>query len=70
MSEGPVMRAIRQQAAAIHAAQQALVEAACEKALQGGRCGVLVVYNGCRLVSAEPDERVPYGHIYQMPEER
>lgn len=43
------------------ATDAAVVEQACEEALQGGECGVLVVYRDGRVVTARPDASVPYG---------
>lgn len=43
---------------AVVRARDARIEAACEAALQGGTCGVII--EGDR---AWPDSRVPYGHI-------
>lgn len=46
--------------------QHDIVEAACERSLTDGRgFGVKVVRDGTRLLSAEPDESVPYGNIHE-----
>lgn len=44
-----------------------MIETACEKALQGGKHGVLVLRSGQGgpVVSAEVDESVPYGMIHE-----
>lgn len=47
--------------------QQDLIEVACEKSLQGGEHGVLVVEDLGRLAYAEPSELVPFGYIYRVP---
>jgi hypothetical protein len=48
----------------------ALVERACEAAIQGGTCGVWVsvevgLFGG--IIDAWPDERVPYGQKWIVP---
>lgn len=50
---------------------QAMIEEACEKALQGGEHGVLVIRSGNAgpVVSAAPDPSVPYGHIHERPDQ-
>jgi hypothetical protein len=45
--------------------EYAAIEEACEKALQSGHMGVLVVRSGGILKVAEPSPLVPYGHIYE-----
>lgn len=46
---------------------QDMIETACEKSIQGGKHGVLVLRSGVAgpVVSAEVDESVPYGKIYE-----
>jgi hypothetical protein len=41
------------------------IETAVEKALQGGVCGVKVVYRLGLFISAEVDPSVPYGEIHE-----
>jgi hypothetical protein len=52
---------------AVLRADAAKVEAACEDALQGGKCGVYVLrsHEG-RVISAEVNAIVPYGKIYEV----
>lgn len=38
-------------------------ERACERAIQGGTCGVLETWDG-NNVTFQVSELVPYGHIY------
>src|ERR1035437_7173189 len=47
----------------------AIVEAACEDSLQGGKHGVFVL-RSCegRVVQAEVSDRVPYGEIHEVRE--
>jgi hypothetical protein len=52
----------------------ALVEKACEAAIQGGTCGVWVSVTagppgrgGGGIIDAWPDERVPYGQRWEVP---
>lgn len=45
--------------------QHDIIEAACERALAGGRHGVLVIRMGMILVSASVDPSVPYGTIHE-----
>jgi hypothetical protein len=49
--------------------QHRIIEAACERALQGGEHGVLILRagHGGTIVSAEPDPSVPYGMIHDRP---
>jgi len=46
-------------------ADAAIVEAACEDALQGGKHGVYVLRRLGRVVQAEVSDIVPYGEIYE-----
>jgi hypothetical protein len=46
--------------------QAALVETACEAALQTGDHGVLVIKSWGGVVKADPHPLVPYGEIYEM----
>jgi hypothetical protein len=55
--------AVRRMARARHEA----IERACEEALQGGVCGVLVVNLLGGAVDAAPSMAVPYGEIYEIP---
>lgn len=41
------------------------IERACEAALQGGTCGVLVIRSGGTTLIG-PHESVPFGHIYEV----
>jgi hypothetical protein len=43
------------------------IEVACEQALQGGVCGVLVVEESDSEWLVGPHSSVPYGHIYYAP---
>lgn len=68
---------MRQEVMEVIKADSARVEDACERALLGGEHGVLVVRRSAwpdwratgvqsAILSAEPDPRVPYGHIYEV----
>jgi hypothetical protein len=47
----------------------AIIEAACEDSLQGGKHGVFVLRNRAgRVVTAEISDVVPYGEIYEVRE--
>lgn len=46
----------------------AAVEKACEAALQGGECGVLVIWHRNGDVSVGVDASVPYGFLYERRE--
>lgn len=46
------------------------IEKACEAALQGGECGVLVIWHRNGDVSAGVDASVPYGFVYERHEGR
>lgn len=71
-SQGAPERLQEQVAAMVREAladQHALIENACERALALGTCGVLILRagHGGTIVSAEPDESVPYGMIHDRP---
>ena len=44
------------------------LERACEQALQGGVCGVLVVHHGAGEWTIGPHVSVPYGTIHEFPQ--
>lgn len=47
-------------------AQHETIESACERALQTGDRGVLVLRDPSgRVLAAEPDRSVPYGYVYE-----
>ena len=58
-----VQRWLRARAEAESWARSALIERACEQALAGGVCGVLVDERACR---AAPSLAVPYGEIHYL----
>ena len=58
---------VREHARRVALTEDAIIETACEAALQGGQHGVLVVRRAdtLRLVFAQPDPKVPYGRIHE-----
>lgn len=67
MTGDPIQRWIDDAVRAALQLDQDMIEAACERALQGGKHGVLVLRSGAAgpVVSAEVDESVPYGQIHE-----
>jgi hypothetical protein len=65
MDSEQVSAAINEHVARVLAAQNALIEEARERALQGGVCGVRVWRHDGKL-SVAVDPSVSYGHVYEM----
>lgn len=63
---GDMGEIIRGYVEAVLKAEVAEIERACEEALQGGECGVLVTRRrDGSFVSAGPSLSVPYGYVYE-----